>query len=114
MLDKGGAVKDFVDALQQLANPDMVFKVTGASDLSSGKREYLGVGFVSLRTGGTPSKMRWKKQLLIRQGWLNCLRSCFLISGIKTQVAKEYFTRNLFEYVVCSVHAFFGLSAVHH
>lgn len=27
MLDKGGAVKSFVDALQQLTNPDMIFKV---------------------------------------------------------------------------------------
>lgn len=27
MLDKGGAVKNFVDALQQLTNPDMIFKV---------------------------------------------------------------------------------------
>lgn len=27
MLDKGGAVKDFVEALQQLTNPDMIFKV---------------------------------------------------------------------------------------
>lgn len=27
MLDKGGAVKKFVDALQQLTNPDMIFKV---------------------------------------------------------------------------------------
>lgn len=26
MLDKGGAVKDFVEALQQLTNPDMIFK----------------------------------------------------------------------------------------
>uniref|UniRef100_A0A3P8SHR1 DNA-dependent protein kinase catalytic subunit n=1 Tax=Amphiprion percula TaxID=161767 RepID=A0A3P8SHR1_AMPPE len=26
MLDKGGAVKNFVDALQQLTNPDMIFK----------------------------------------------------------------------------------------
>lgn len=28
MLDKGGAVKNFVDALQQLTNPDMIFKVS--------------------------------------------------------------------------------------
>lgn len=27
MLDKGGAVKKFVDALQQLTNPEMIFKV---------------------------------------------------------------------------------------
>lgn len=27
MLDKGGAVKTFVDALLQLANPEMIFKV---------------------------------------------------------------------------------------
>lgn len=27
MLDKGGAVKNFVDALQQLTNPEMIFKV---------------------------------------------------------------------------------------
>lgn len=39
MLDKGEAVKDFVDALLQLANPDMVFKVKGAGDLRPGKRE---------------------------------------------------------------------------
>lgn len=26
-LDKGGAVKNFVDALQQLTNPEMIFKV---------------------------------------------------------------------------------------
>lgn len=26
-LDKGGAVKNFVDALQQLTNPEMLFKV---------------------------------------------------------------------------------------
>lgn len=28
MLDKGGAVKRFVDALQQLTNPEMIFKVS--------------------------------------------------------------------------------------
>lgn len=28
MLDKGEAVKKFVDALQQLTNPDMIFRVT--------------------------------------------------------------------------------------
>lgn len=27
MLDKGGAVKNFVDALQQLTNPEMIFRV---------------------------------------------------------------------------------------
>lgn len=27
MLDKGGFVKTFVDALQQLTNPEMIFKV---------------------------------------------------------------------------------------
>lgn len=27
LLDKGGAVRDFVDALQQLTNPEMLFKV---------------------------------------------------------------------------------------
>lgn len=27
MLDKGSAVKNFVDALQQLTNPEMIFKV---------------------------------------------------------------------------------------
>lgn len=27
MLDKGGAVKNFVNALQQLTNPEMIFKV---------------------------------------------------------------------------------------
>lgn len=27
MLDKRGAVKNFVDALLQLANPEMIFKV---------------------------------------------------------------------------------------
>lgn len=31
MLDKGGAVKNFVDALQQLTNPEMIFKVTRAN-----------------------------------------------------------------------------------
>lgn len=30
MLDKGEAVKNFVNALLQLANPDMIFKVMGA------------------------------------------------------------------------------------
>lgn len=28
LLDKGGAVKHFVEALQQLTNPEMIFKVT--------------------------------------------------------------------------------------
>lgn len=31
MLDKGGAVKNFVDALQQLTNPEMIFKVMRAN-----------------------------------------------------------------------------------
>lgn len=31
MLDKGGAVKNFVDALQQLTNPEMIFKVMSES-----------------------------------------------------------------------------------
>lgn len=31
MLDKGGAVKKFVDALQQLTNPEMIFRVMSAS-----------------------------------------------------------------------------------
>lgn len=31
MLDKGGAVKKFVDALQQLTNPDMIFKVKSSA-----------------------------------------------------------------------------------
>lgn len=31
MLDKGGAVKKFVDELLQLANPDLIFKVMSAS-----------------------------------------------------------------------------------
>lgn len=30
MLDKGSAVKNFVDALQQLTNPEMIFKVRDA------------------------------------------------------------------------------------
>lgn len=33
MLDKGGALKNFVDALLQLANPEMIFKVTSASEI---------------------------------------------------------------------------------
>lgn len=30
LLDQGGAAKTFVDALMQLANPEMIFKVTSA------------------------------------------------------------------------------------
>lgn len=33
MLDKGGAIKNFVDALLQLANPDMIFKVMSANEI---------------------------------------------------------------------------------
>lgn len=33
MLDKGGAIKNFVEALLQLANPEMIFKVMSASEI---------------------------------------------------------------------------------
>lgn len=35
MLDKGGALKNFVDALLQLSNPEMIFKVRSASEIRS-------------------------------------------------------------------------------
>ena len=31
MLDKGGAVRNFVDALQQLTNPEMIFRVMSSA-----------------------------------------------------------------------------------
>lgn len=34
-LDKGGAVKNFVDALQQLTNPEMIFKVERENENSA-------------------------------------------------------------------------------
>lgn len=33
MLDKGGAVNRFVNALQKLANPDMIFKVMSEREI---------------------------------------------------------------------------------
>lgn len=107
MLDQGGAVKNFVDALQQLTNPEMIFKVTLNVQLwINGVATYSFCFFVidychlfPHRIGGMVWRMNWTNQALTRNKWATCMKRCTLHLGTVTQTVMECSARNLSKFV---------------